>query len=119
MSGGPDPLYVRARTAHLAAAEALTDHLDAVVLLAAPAVHLHTRYAHLAAPEHTTDVDFCVASADRSGHDRQSPLVPCSSGTPAPMPALTANGSATTIRIALDLPFGTTTAHRSSGPCAQ
>ena len=34
MSGGPDPLYVRARTALLDAADALTEQLDAVVLVA-------------------------------------------------------------------------------------
>ena len=39
MSGGPDPLCVRARTAPLAAADALTEQLDAVVLVA-PGPHL-------------------------------------------------------------------------------
>ena len=35
MSGGPDPLYVRARAALLDAAEALAEQLDAVVLVGA------------------------------------------------------------------------------------
>ena len=78
------------RTALLAAPEALTALLDAVVLLAAPAVYLHTRHAHFTAPEYTTDADFCVASPDRSGNDRQSSLLSCSFGTRAPTPALTA-----------------------------
>ena len=120
MSGNPDPLYVRARTALLAAAEALTDLLDAVVLLAAPAVHLHTRHAHFTAPEYTPDADFCVASADRSGNDRQSSFLSCSSGIRARTPALTAKRSATTIRIALDLPrWETTSAHQILRSVAQ
>jgi len=43
MSGGPDPLYVvRARIALLDAEDALSEQLDAVVLVGAPAVYLHT-----------------------------------------------------------------------------
>ena len=63
MSGGPDPLYVRARTALLDAAEALAEQLDAVVLVGAQAVYLHTGDADFVAP-YTTDADFCVAPAD-------------------------------------------------------
>ena len=37
MSGGPDPLYVRARAALLDAAEALAEQLDAFVLVGAQA----------------------------------------------------------------------------------
>lgn len=42
MSGAPDLLYVRARNALLDAAEALAEQLDAVVLVGAQAVYLHT-----------------------------------------------------------------------------
>ena len=42
MSGGPDPLYVRARNALLDAADALVEQLDAVVLVGAQAIYLHT-----------------------------------------------------------------------------
>ncbi len=42
MSGDPDPVYVRARAALLNAADALAEHLDAVVLVGAQAIHLHT-----------------------------------------------------------------------------
>ena len=42
MSGGPDPLYVRARNALLDVADALSEQLDAVVLAGAQAVYLHT-----------------------------------------------------------------------------
>ena len=65
MSGGPDPLYVRARTALLDAAEALAEQLDAVVLVGAQAVYIHTGDAEFAAvAPYTTDADFCVAPAD-------------------------------------------------------
>ena len=42
MSGAPDLLYVRARAALLDVAEALAEQLDAVVLVGAQAVYLHT-----------------------------------------------------------------------------
>ena len=63
MSGRPDPLYVRARSALLDAADALTEQLDAVVLVGAQAIYLHTGDADFAAAEYTTDADFCVAPA--------------------------------------------------------
>ena len=67
MSGGPDPLYVRARTALLDAADALAEQLDAVVLVGAQAIYLHTGDADFATAEHTTDADFCVAPAQLRG----------------------------------------------------
>jgi hypothetical protein len=60
MSGGLDPTYVRARTALLDAAAALAPHLDAVVLVGAQAIYLHTGEAELAVAEFTTDADFGV-----------------------------------------------------------
>jgi hypothetical protein len=64
MSGGPDPIYVRARTALLDAADALAEQLDAVVLVGAQAIYLHAGDADFAVAEYTTDADFCVAPAD-------------------------------------------------------
>ena len=65
MSGGPDLLYVRARTALLDAAEALAQQLDAIVLVGAQAVYIHTGDADfVATAPHTIDADFCVAPAD-------------------------------------------------------
>ena len=61
MSGGPDPLYVRARTALLDAADALAEQRDALVLVGAQAIYLHTGRADFAVAEYTTD--FCVAPA--------------------------------------------------------
>ena len=63
MSGGPDPLYVRARTVLLDAADALAEQLDALVLVGAQAIYLHTGRADFAVAEYTTDADFCVAPA--------------------------------------------------------
>ena len=71
MSGGPDPLYVRARTALLDAADALAEQFDAIVLVGAQAIYLHTGDADFAAAELTTDADFCVAPANL----RDTPLL--------------------------------------------
>lgn len=56
-----DALYVRARAALLDATEALGPHLDAVVLVGAQAVYLHTGDADLAVAEYTTDADFAIS----------------------------------------------------------
>ncbi len=65
MSGGPDPLYVRARAAPLDAAAPLAEQLEAFVLVGAQAVYIHTGDADfVATAPHTTDADFCVAPAD-------------------------------------------------------
>ena len=62
MSGAPNLLYVRARAALLDAAEALAEQLDAVVLVGAQAVYIHTGDADfVATAPYTTDADFCVA----------------------------------------------------------
>lgn len=66
MSGAPEPVYVRARTALLNAADALAQHLDAVVLVGAQAIYLHTGDADFAVAEYTNDADFCIAPADLS-----------------------------------------------------
>lgn len=58
-----DPLYVRARAALLDAVDALGPQLDAVVLVGAQAVYLHTGDADLAVAEYTTDADFAIAPA--------------------------------------------------------
>ena len=66
MTGGPDPLYVRARAALLDAADALAEQRDAVVLVGAQAVYLHTGEADFVVPEYTIDADFCVAPSGLS-----------------------------------------------------
>jgi hypothetical protein len=60
----PDQLHVRARSALLDAVEALKAHLDAVVLVGAQAVYLHTGAADLAVAEYTTDADFALRPGD-------------------------------------------------------
>ena len=66
MSGGPDPLYVRARNALLDAAEALSRQHEAV-LVGAQAVHIHTGDADFATAEYAADVDLCVAPTELHG----------------------------------------------------
>ncbi len=60
MNGDVDEQYVRARTALLDAADVLRPHLDAIVLVGAQAIYLHTGDADLAVAEFTTDADFSV-----------------------------------------------------------
>lgn len=62
--GEPDDLYVRARRALLDAADALGSHLDAVVLVGAQALYMHTGAAELAVAEYTTDADFAIQPAE-------------------------------------------------------
>jgi hypothetical protein len=71
MIGDPDPVYVQARAALLDAAEALTPHLDSIVLVGAQAVYLHTGSADLAVAEFTTDADFSLDPTDLG----DSPLI--------------------------------------------
>jgi hypothetical protein len=61
MSGEPDPLYVRARAALLDTLDALEPHLDALVLVGAQAIYLHTGDAELTVAEYTTDADFSIS----------------------------------------------------------
>ncbi|MFH1329225.1 MAG: hypothetical protein ABIJ48_00990 [Actinomycetota bacterium] len=56
----PDAAYVRARTALLDTLEALAPHLNALVLVGAQAVYLHTGDADLSVAGHTTDADLAV-----------------------------------------------------------
>lgn len=64
MPGVIDPLYVRARAGLLNAADALGTHLDAVVLVGAQAIYMHTGDADLAVAEYTTDADFAISPMD-------------------------------------------------------
>lgn len=58
--GKPDPLYILARTALLDALEALGDQREAIVLVGAQAIYLHTGPAGLPVAEHTTDADIAL-----------------------------------------------------------
>lgn len=64
MPGVPDPLYVRARATLLDAVEAFGAHLDAIVLVGAQAIYLHTSDADLAVAEYTTDADFTISPGE-------------------------------------------------------
>ena len=64
MPGEPDPLYVRARAALLDATGAMAEQIDALVVVGAQAIYLHTGDADLAVAEYTTDADFTIGPAD-------------------------------------------------------
>ena len=66
MSGAPDLLYVRARAALLDVAEALDEQLDAVVLVGAQAVYLHTGDADFVATGPVHDRRRLLYSASTS-----------------------------------------------------
>lgn len=55
-----DPLYVLARTVLLDALAALGPQRDAVILVGAQAIYLHTGAIDLAVPEYTTDADVVI-----------------------------------------------------------
>jgi hypothetical protein len=59
LPGGADPLVV-ARRVLLDALEALADHRDALVLIGAQAIYLHTGAAPVALPEMTKDSDLAI-----------------------------------------------------------
>ncbi|MEX1181995.1 MAG: hypothetical protein WEF86_02090 [Gemmatimonadota bacterium] len=71
MSGAPDPLYIAARHTLLDALDALRDHQDAIVLVGAQAVYLHSGDADLAVAPYTTDGDLALDP----GQLRDSPLL--------------------------------------------
>lgn len=60
MPGVPDSAYVAARRVLLDALDALTAHLDALVLVGAQAIYLHTGEGDLAVAPYTTDADIAV-----------------------------------------------------------
>lgn len=60
MPGDPDPLYVLARRALLDGLDALTPHLDSIVVIGAQAVYVHTGPADLPVAEFTTDADVAI-----------------------------------------------------------
>lgn len=86
MSGEPDPLYVRARAALLDALDALEPHLDALVLVGAQAIYLHTGDAHLAVAEYTTDADFSVSPGELADSPLLGDLLSASGFTPREHP---------------------------------
>ncbi|HEY5265846.1 MAG TPA: hypothetical protein VIJ40_03445 [Acidimicrobiales bacterium] len=64
MPGDPDPLYVKARKVLLDAFDALEDHREALVLVGAQAVYVHTGDTDLAVAEFTTDADLSISPSD-------------------------------------------------------
>jgi hypothetical protein len=61
MTGAPEPLYVAAREVLLDGLTALGPHVDAVVLVGAQAIYLHTGEVDLAVAPYTTDADLAIS----------------------------------------------------------
>lgn len=59
-SGVPEPIYVAARRTLLDALEALQEHRNAVVVVGAQAIYLHTGDADLSVAPYTTDADLAI-----------------------------------------------------------
>lgn len=70
MLGDPDPLYVKARKVLLDAFDALEDHREALVLVGAQAVYVHTGDTDLAVAEYTTDADLSISPSDLADSPR-------------------------------------------------
>jgi len=60
MPGAPEPLYIAARRVLLDALQAVRGHLDALVLVGAQAVYIHTGDGDLAVAPYTTDGDIAI-----------------------------------------------------------
>jgi hypothetical protein len=60
IGGTPDPTYVRARRVLLDALDALAPFRDAVILVGAQAIYLHTGDSGLAVAPYTTDADLAL-----------------------------------------------------------
>ena len=75
MPGKPDPLYVLARKALLDLVEAVSPHTDALVLVGAQAVYLHTGDTQLQVAEYTTDADFAISPPDLADTPRLEDLL--------------------------------------------
>ena len=66
----PDPIYVQARRVLLDALEALGEQHDALVLVGAQAIYLHTGEGDLAVAPYTTDGDIALDPAEMSPEPR-------------------------------------------------
>jgi hypothetical protein len=58
MPGGTDPLYVAARGVLLDALEAIEAHRDAIVIVGAQAIYVHSAETELPVAPYTTDADL-------------------------------------------------------------
>jgi len=66
MPGVPDAVYVLARRILLDALQALGDQRDALVLVGAQAIYLHTGDGDLAVAPYTTDGDIALDPSELS-----------------------------------------------------
>jgi hypothetical protein len=82
-----EPLYVVARSALLDALEAIGEQRDAVIVIGAQAIYLHTGDAALAVPPFTIDGDLAIEPARLKAEPKleEAMLNPPVEGCPGPM----------------------------------
>lgn len=86
MSGAPDPVYARARRVLLDALEVLQAHRDAVLLVGAQAIYLHTGEGDLAVAPYTSDADLALNPQALADEPAIEALLREGGFTPAPGP---------------------------------
>ena len=84
MTGDPDPIYVRARRVLLDALEALHQHHNAVVLVGAQAIYLHTGEGDLAVAPYTADADLALNPSALADDPKLDALMHGAGFVPAP-----------------------------------
>ena len=104
-----DPLYVVARAALLDALEAIGEQRDAVVLVGAQAIYLHTGDSDLAVPAFTSDGDLAIEPARLKAEPKLADAMLRAHFRPGDQPGSwlcerTVRGVATTIPIDLMVP---------------
>ncbi len=99
MPGKPDPLYVQARRVLLDATDALAEQLDAVVLVGAQAIYLHTGDADLAVAEYTTDADFSIGPSGLTDSPLLAELMAAGGFVPDEQPGAWLSHDGTTVDL--------------------
>ena len=106
MSGVRDPLYVLARRVLLDGLVALGEHRQAMILVGAQAIYLHTGDADLAVAPFTTDSDLVLDPTRLQDQPLLETLMTSSGFRPGPQPGIwlkTTPGEDCPVDVALDL----------------
>jgi hypothetical protein len=97
--GAPDPTYVRARRVLLDALQALGAHREAIVLVGAQAIYLHTGEGDLAVAPYTTDADLALAPADLEDSPRIDHLLVAAGFTRTDQPGRWRSGDSVVVDL--------------------
>lgn len=106
MSGEPDPLYVLARRVLLDGLQALGAHREAIILVGAQAIYLHTGDAELAVAPFTTDSDLVLDPTRLQPHPLLEQTMAASGFRHGPQPGIwlkTTHEGERPVDVALDL----------------